>query len=174
MRRNAATAAAVLAIAALAACAANPAPVPLAGSPGDLAALAGEWRGEYETTAGPRRSGSILFRLSAGGDSASGDVLMMAHPDRVQPQVLREGGDPWSASERSPQSQLLAITFVQASGGAVTGALAPYADPDCGCTLRTTFTGRLSGNTVDGTFTSLHIGSGEMTGGRWRVTRHSP
>jgi hypothetical protein len=161
-------------IGAQAACATNPAPVPLAGSRDDLAALEGEWRGEYETTGGPARFGSILFRLSAGGDSARGDVLMIAHAERMPPSVLRDGGDPWSPSGRPSQSQLLAITFVRASGGAVTGALDPYADPTCGCTLRTTFTGRISGDVVDGTFTSQHSGTGEMTGGRWRVTRHTP
>jgi hypothetical protein len=164
----------LLVIAAQGACAANPAPVPLAGNRDDLAALEGEWRGQYETTAGPARFGSILFRLSAGGDSARGDVLMVAHPDRSPPAMLREGGDPWSSSERTPGSQLLTITFVRASGGAVTGALEPYTDPTCGCTLRTTFTGRLAGDVVDGTFMSLHEGTGQSTGGRWRVTRHAP
>jgi hypothetical protein len=156
----------------LAACSSNPAPVPLSGSPAALAALEGEWRGEYETTAGPPRFGSILFRLSAADESARGDVLMVAHADRSPPPELREAGDPWSQRERIPQSQLLAITFVRASGGGVSGALEPYTDPVCGCTLRTTFTGRVSGDTVEGTFTSLHLGTGLETGGKWRATRH--
>ena len=171
MARAAAT---LMMIGAQAACAANPAPVPLEGSRDDLAALEGEWRGEYETTGARVRYGSILFRLSAGGDSARGDVLMIAHAERMPPSVLRDGGDPWSLSERPAHSRLLPITFVRARGDAVMGALDPYADPTCGCTLRTTFTGRISGDVVDGTFTSQHSGTGEMTGGRWRVTRHAP
>lgn len=153
-------------------CASNPPPVPLSGATSDLAALEGEWRGDYETTAGPPRFGSILFRLSAGEESAQGDVLMVAHPDRSPPPELRDSSDPWRERAQIPQSQLLSITFVRAAGDAVSGALDPYQDPTCGCTLRTTFTGRISGDVIDGTFTSLHEGTGAMTGGRWRVTRH--
>jgi hypothetical protein len=158
----------------LASCAANPAPVPLAVSQSEVAALVGEWRGDYETTIGPPRFGSILFRLSPRGDVARGDVLMVAHPDRVMPPELREAGDPWIERERIPQSQLLAITFVRASNGVVSGALNEYQDPVCGCTLRTTFLGRVAGDRVDGTFTSLHVETGQVTGGEWRATRHQP
>lgn len=172
MKRRTMIAAGVTVALMLAGCATNPAPVPLSGSVADLGALAGEWRGEYETTAGPPRFGSILFRIASGADSARGDVLMVAHQDRLPPAELREAGDPWSQSDRIPQSQLLTITFVRAAAGQVSGALDPYQDPTCGCTLRTTFTGRLDGDVIAGTFTSLHLGTGRTTGGDWRVRRH--
>ncbi|HSJ63184.1 MAG TPA: hypothetical protein VK922_04665 [Gemmatimonadaceae bacterium] len=155
----------------LVSCVANPAPVPLAGSQSEVAVLVGEWRGDYETTIGPPRFGSILFRLSPRGDVAHGDVLMVAHPDRVMPPELREAGDPWIERERIPQSQLLAITFVRASSGVVSGALNEYKDPVCGCTLRTTFLGRVAGDRIDGSFTSVHVQTGQVTGGEWRATR---
>lgn len=158
----------------VAACSSNPEPVPLAGSAGDLAALEGEWRGDYEFTRGPARFGSILFRLSAGEDHAHGDVLMIARTDRDVPPIPT-GEDPWASRTQSGRtSQLLSITFVQARGGAIAGALAPYTDPTCGCTLHTTFTGRVSGDVIDGTFTSEHVETGTMTGGTWRVSRHRP
>src|SRR5439155_426315 len=59
------------------ACAAAHQPrVPLAGTAGDPAALAGQWEGSYSSAA-TGRSGSISFTLSASSDSAFGDVVMI-------------------------------------------------------------------------------------------------
>src|SRR5437879_12817164 len=59
------------------ACAAAHQPsVPIAGTAGDMAALAGQWEGSY-SSASTGRSGSISFTLSAGNDSAFGDVIMI-------------------------------------------------------------------------------------------------
>src|SRR6266496_4333197 len=60
----------------LAACAASQLPVPVIGPAGDVAALAGEWAGDY-SSAESGRSGSISFTLRAAGDSAFGDVVMV-------------------------------------------------------------------------------------------------
>src|SRR5262245_26397835 len=59
----------------LVACATTPKPIPVSGSAADVSQLDGEWSGEYHG-AGGGRSGLISFKLSAGADSASGDVLM--------------------------------------------------------------------------------------------------
>ena len=59
------------------ACAAAHQPaVPLAGTARDVAALAGQLEGSYASAA-TGRSGSISFALSAKGDSAFGDVIMI-------------------------------------------------------------------------------------------------
>src|SRR5438270_11912166 len=50
--------------------------VPLTGTARDMAALAGQWEGSY-SSASTGRSGSISFTLSAGNDSAFGDVIMI-------------------------------------------------------------------------------------------------
>src|SRR5256886_5468755 len=50
--------------------------VPVGGTAGDMAALAGQWEGSY-SSASTGRSGSISFTLSAGNDSAFGDVIMI-------------------------------------------------------------------------------------------------
>src|SRR2546426_8162305 len=64
-------------LAALSACTPTPPPpVPLAGTAKDVAALAGQWEGSYASAA-TGRSGSISFTLSAGSDSAFGDVIMI-------------------------------------------------------------------------------------------------
>src|SRR5213596_3205344 len=60
----------------LTACGASRAPVPLVGASADVAALTGEWAGDY-SSAESGRSGSISFTLRAAGDSAFGDVVMI-------------------------------------------------------------------------------------------------
>ena len=148
------------------ACAANPDPVPVVGEPGDLRALAGEWAGEYgsnETT----RSGSIVFRLQAGADTASGDVVMI-------PSGARAPLHPMHGTEVSeqniPATQLLTIRFVRVQDGRVAGELQPYHEPTCDCALHTTFTGRVAGDSVTGTYRT-RTAEGRETGGWWRIQR---
>lgn len=69
-------------------------------------------------------------------------------------------------------SQVLRIAFVRVAGGNVTGTLDPYTDPECQCTVQTTFTGTLRGNTIEGTFVTRGPLPREQTG-RWRVTRRT-
>lgn len=152
-----------------AACASNPAPVPVvAGSSGDLNRLAGEWVGEYSSTQ-TGRSGSITFRLAGGTDSAWGDVVMIpaGHHEPVQPMAIT-GADGRTVM---PASQLLTIRFVQVVGGTVSGALDQYRDPECGCGVYTTFSGRLSNGVIEGEFASRHSSHPGTWTGRWQVRR---
>jgi hypothetical protein len=149
----------------LAGCGGSQAPVPVVGRAADVSQLAGEWYGEYSSVESGR-SGSIVFKLVAGADSATGDVVMT-------PQwVTRQGNMPMQPSPTpQPTSQPLSIRFVRVSGGQVSGALDPYPDPNCGCTLHTTFVGRLRADTLEGTYTSLHEQTRDVQKGRWRVVR---
>lgn len=145
-------------------------PVPVAG---DLMLLAGQWEGEY----GGRESGrhgSIVFTLAAGADTAYGDVLMIPRAWEVPPES--RPGDP-DAPLRPPGQapQPLKIAFVRAANSTIEGQLAPYRDPECGCQLVTTFTGRLvTPDHFEGTFVSLHFEMGKETRGWWRATRRAP
>lgn len=148
------------------ACSSTPQPVPLSGPPGDVQALEGEWMGEYHSYEEASRSGTVYFRLQAGQDTAQGDVLMHiagretigSVPHRVQ----------W---DQVPEDRVLTVTFVRAAGGTVFGRLDPYHDPVCGCQMKTTFTGRVKGNLIEGTYASEHINGGDRHEGRWRVLR---
>jgi hypothetical protein len=154
-------AALVFAAAALAAAckSSNPAPeVPVAG--GDLSALTGRWVGEYSSTE-TGRTGSIVFELRSGDKVARGDVLMKPKVDaQNQNDALRT------------MPQMLNINFVSATGGVLRGTMDPYSDPSCDCQVQTTFVGRLSGDTIEGTFTTTPQGSaGNITTGRWKMSR---
>lgn len=151
-------------------CAATPPPVTLEADPGAATGLAGRWEGEYRSPE-TGRSGSILFELNAAGDSAVGDVIMIpAGYDR--PLRPARPGDP-DPSIRTPREtpEALRIAFVRARGDRVSGELAPYRDPECGCTLRTTFVGEIRADTISGTYESLHLQSGHVSAGTWRAQR---
>jgi len=138
-------------------------PVPVAG---DTNLLAGEWDGTYVSQE-TGRSGSIVFHLKAGTDSAYGDVLMIpTQADYSRPPTLPESPQPFRKLGR-----VLTISFVQCEGGEVTGRLDPYEDPDTGERIYTTFEGRLKGNTFKGTFVTLYPTSGHRTAGKWSVER---
>jgi hypothetical protein len=145
----------------LVSCGYEPPAVPVSGDPASIAALVGEWSGSYAGRESGR-TGSIFFRLASDADSAYGDVLMapagFEHP-------LPEGRD---ASLPPP---LLAIRFVRAEGDVIYGQLGEYEDPACGCRLKTTYTGRIAVDRIEGTFTTLHIDTGVRHAGVWQVTR---
>jgi hypothetical protein len=149
-------------------CGGSQAPVPVVGLKADVSRLTGEWTGEYSSVESGR-NGSIEFNLVAGADSATGQVIMtprwLAHPG---------GGNVQPGPTTQPMAQPLSISFVRVSGGQVSGALEPYPDPSCGCTLHTTFVGRLQGDTLQGTYSSTHEQTRDVQKGRWRVVRKQP
>jgi hypothetical protein len=156
----------------LAACAGHPPPVPLAGSLRDIAALTGEWTGDYSSEE-TGRSGSISFVLTRRGDTAYGDVIMIP---RGLGQPLRawrkdDPGGPEDAERSRPTT--LTISFVRVQGNEVSGTLAPYRDPECGCALLTRFVGWLRGDTISGTYFSSHERSEAEAHGRWQVVQKS-
>src|SRR5262249_6097578 len=143
----------------LAGCAGTSPRTPVSGTASDVALLAGEWNGDYWGGA-HGRSGAITFHLEAGTDTAHGQVTMISNAQHARP-ALNSG----ATQTPAPMSaQSLAITFVHAEGGGVSGSLDPYEDPDCHCTAHTTFMGRIKGDAITGTFTTTHdTGGGSVT-----------
>ncbi len=152
---------------ALSACGASRSPVPLVGGSTDISALTGEWAGDY-SSAESGRSGSISFTLRAAGDSAFGDVVMI-------PRAWGRALVPWTqpnagGGNQAPTASVLTIRFVRVERRHVSGTLDPYADPQTGERLLTTFSGELSGNTIAGSYTT-RLPSGDTQTGRWTVQR---
>jgi hypothetical protein len=155
---------------ALLGCASKPAPVTVTGDPADRASLAGKWIGEYQSPV-TGRSGSIVFKLSSSGEAASGDVLMipkgygkpLVRYDRSTPTNIQTGND----------SQVLTIRLVRVSGDSVSGVLDAYRDPQCDCAVETTFSGRVNGDRIDGTFVTRGSATVAPQTGTWRVKRDS-
>lgn len=147
-------------------CSQAPVPVPVVGAPADIRMLDGEWGGDYQgATTG--RSGSIVFRLTANSDTASGDVVMI-------PREARGAGPAQSPAVGIPvprAGEVLSIAFVRAAGDTVSGRLRPYRDPECDCMLNTTFEGRVHGDVIEGRYTSMRGEGGPIQTGTWKVTR---
>ncbi|HEX9611740.1 MAG TPA: hypothetical protein VF978_07605 [Gemmatimonadales bacterium] len=159
---------AVTATAVLAACSGRQAPVPLVGTAGDVQALVGEWAGEYSSNE-TGRSGSISFTLAAQGDTAHGDVVMIPSGWNRPLQPYRDEARPMDR----PLPEVLTISFVRVSGDEVSGELAPYRDPECGCALHTRFVGQLRGDVIEGTYLTRHGELPQDLRGRWSAKRVS-
>lgn len=148
-----------------------------------MASLAGQWEGSYSSAA-TGRSGSISFTLTTHEDSAYGDVVMIprgfGRPLQAWGGAPAAGGPgaPGAVAPAQPHSQVLTISFVRVAAGRVSGTLAPYADPETGAKLFTTFEGRMSGDTIAGSYTTHVAGAGggaaDTQTGEWTVTRRKP
>ena len=156
------------------ACASKPTPVTVTGDSTDRASLAGKWTGEYNSPA-TGRTGSIVFNLSRSGDAASGDVVMV--PRDYGKALMPYSATTTAATTATPQTagvsgpQVLTIKLVRVSGDTVSGVLDAYRDPRCDCPVVTTFTGTVSGDTIDGTFTTRGSENAAPQTGTWRVKR---
>lgn len=160
-------------------CASNPPPTSFHADSAGLEALRGRWAGDYwsEETG---RHGTIRFELSAVGDTARGEVVMipMGRQVPLAPVASEEWCTPEEESElASPEPrdrpELLTIHFVRAYGSRVQGTLDAYRDPGTGHRLVTTFSGRVARDSIRGTYSTYDCEDGDRTAGRWRVTRHS-
>jgi hypothetical protein len=153
------------------ACASKPTPITVSGESADRASLAGKWVGEYNSPA-TGRTGSIVFNLSRSGDAANGDVVMVprGYGKALQPYNTANTSAGTGVQNTAP-AQILAIKLVRVSGDTVSGVMDPYRDPECDCPVETTFTGRLSDDTIEGTFSTTGRQSAGPQTGTWRVKR---
>jgi hypothetical protein len=137
------------------------------GKESDLALLAGKWEGEYYSK-DLGRGGRIEFKLTAGENAATGEVIMIPRNPRESQQPITQTGEPRIVT---PSLEILSIRFVQIGKGRVSGKLDPYWDPDNKVTLITYFDGTVKENVIEGTFRSRRKESGYFYTGRWKVTR---
>jgi hypothetical protein len=143
-------------------------PIPLAGATADVASLAGRWEGSYSSVE-TGRSGSISFTLTANGDTALGDVIMIPRGFGRPLQAWNHGAAPAGATP--PRTAVLTISFVRVAQDRITGTLAPYVDPATGERLNTTFEGQRKGDVIEGRFTTRSAGGSATQTGQWKVTR---
>jgi hypothetical protein len=141
-------------------------PVPVLG---ETASLEGEWEGTYVSQQ-TGRTGSILFRLKAGTDSAFGDVLMIP----VRAEHINTPNVPQITEQQRALPRVLRISFVRCEVGRVAGRLDVYQDPETRERLFTTFEGWVRGDRLEGTFSTVTEGTGHLLSGEWSVkrTRH--
>ncbi len=151
------------------ACATASPPVPVTGETPAIQTLSGRWAGRYESQA-TGRYGSIAFELSAGSDTARGDVQMIPS-GRSEPLHALDRDRSGVRVDDSRSPHFLTIRFVGVSDGRVRGCLDPYRDPDTGAVLLTSFRGVVSGDSIVGTFESSTESAGVLATGHWWVSR---
>lgn len=134
-------------LALLGACGAASSSVPIKGSDGDRARLAGEWKGEFEGVNNGRK-GTIDFTFEMGRHTADAKV------------VLDIGGEPVA----------LKVAYLQVDAGHLIGVIEPYQDPTCDCTVETRFEGSVSPGYVIGTY-KVNPATGEAMIGNWSLER---
>jgi hypothetical protein len=159
----------ILAATFAAGCATAPAaPVPLVGAAVDLSGLKGQWVGEYSSSM-TGRAGTIVFDLTAEADTARGEVWMTSGDRPYSGSYRPEAPSPYyGVTERV---DVLTIRFVRVQGGALSGVLDPYKDPQSGVELVTVFRGRLDGDVITGEFATTNQRTGELSTGLWKVQR---
>jgi hypothetical protein len=148
------------------ACARSTPGIELRSSDFDLDPLVGQWRGNFVSTH-PGRSGTIAFTLRAGESAAAGSVVLFQKPDSLLSPEERE------MMANVPERTVLKIHFVRKQGGDVNGALDPYKDAECDCTVTTNFQGKFTDpTTIEGGYTTVRAKPGsDIIRGTWKVTR---
>jgi hypothetical protein len=149
-------------------------PVPVEGSPDQLSKVSGEWSGRYWSKA-TGRHGTIRFTLPEQADTGFGEVDITFSP------ALRAAQDASAADRTScdPGAELdphpctsIALEVVRVEQNRVRGTLVPYWDPDCNCRAHTVFEGRISGDSIAGSFnTTRESTDRRILTGQWRVSR---
>ena len=148
------------------ACARSTPGIEMRSSDFDLDPLVGQWRGSFVSSQ-PGRTGTIAFTLRAGESAASGSVVLFQKPDSLLSPEERE------LMANVPDRTVLKIHFLRKEGGSVNGALDPYRDPECDCTVTSTFQGTFTDPaTIEGEYTTVRGKPGtDIIRGRWKVTR---
>lgn len=152
-----------------AACGWRRTPVPVISDSGSVGLLVGSWSGEYISKE-TGRSGSISFELASEKDTAYCDVVMIPAVQNLK--IAVESSNQAPVVRQPALAEPLKVKFVRLGEGRITGNLEPYTDPDCACTVSTTFAGRFTGaNRIEGTYVTTGRALNLSTAGQWKVTR---
>ena len=143
-------------------------PVPIISESGSTALLVGSWTGEY-SSAQTGRSGSISFDLDSEKDTAYCDVVMTPKVGNFR--VATETPEK-QAIVQPAFPEPLKMRFIRVGDGRVSGTLEPYTDPDCQCTVTTTFEGTFyDPNKIEGSYITQGSATYKTTSGKWKVIR---
>lgn len=119
--------------------------IDVVGTAADRRQLAGSWSGTFETP-DHTHDGTIQFDIDASGSKGDGSVLLTTQDTRLR------------------------VIYVRISGADIAGAIEPYFDKVCNCTVYSTFNGKLEPSTIRGEFL-MKPRSGPPIVGTWSVKR---
>ena len=141
-------------------------PVPMQGTDEQIQALSGEWTGRYWSQE-TGRHGTIRFTLPERADTGFGEVEITFSPTLH----MLSAGSNGEAAQPKPCTTI-DIRVVRVEAERVEGTMAPYWDPDCDCRAQTVFEGKLSGNRIEGSFSTRRESADRRTlTGKWLAER---
>jgi hypothetical protein len=117
----------------------------------DIIQLAGTWEGEFEGS--ENQQAKVAFAMNVNRRNAHKASVRASVADETKPQPLK-------------------VSYVRVRGGEISGTLAPYIDPVCMCTARTTFTGVIFGDVIRGTFVTNMPSVDKKRTGAWSMSRN--
>lgn len=141
--------------------------VTVQGDPGWVAELVGRWEGSYESEQ-TGREGTLQFELTAVGDTARGEILMLPALGEEPYQGSNRGEPRERRPVRTPT--LIPIRFVKVEEAQVLGQLDGYYDPSCRCQVTTSFIGSVDGDEIRGIF-AIRGQHTWLAYGEWRAHR---
>lgn len=142
---------ATLALALIVGCGSSMQSIEVNGKKKDIGRLAGSWQGAFK---------------GAANEQANVDIAVSVNRRDAYKALVRAT----IAGETAPQP--LRVVDFRVDNREIVGTLAPYIDPVCMCTARTTFTGEIAGDVVHGTFITHMPTLDKRRTGTWSMLRN--
>lgn len=145
-------------------CAVRPSPDTAPSRSADLAAMNGNWVGEY-LDGQTGKYGAIMLSIRSSTDSASGDVVLTPYGSSSM-----VAADVIAHRNHSPAPEVLRVSFRRVIGGLVEGTVEEYFSTDCSCVVTTVLQGTPTRTGIAGEYVTSNA-AGLRKQGRWSVER---
>lgn len=142
---------AALALVLVAGCGSSMQSVEVNGKKADINQLAGSWQGELAGAS--NEQANVAIAVSVNRRDAYKAMIRATIDDASNPKPLK-------------------VVAFRVDSQEIAGTLAPYIDPVCMCTARTTFTGKILGDVVHGTFVTHMPTLEKKRTGTWSMLRN--
>ena len=147
----------------------TPAIKEVSGTTYDVAQLTGTWEGSFVSTA-TKRSGIITLDLNQVANKEVGSITL--HYQKKHPKVHAPKGHNVKKTGTYTKSKPLSVEFMAIEDGKISGTVTPYSDPVfLGKTVFSTYEGKVTGNRIEGTYTSRIGQNGNLFTGSWWAVR---
>ena len=147
----------------------TPAIKEVSGTEFDVAQLTGTWEGNFSSTVS-QRSGTITLELNQAGKREVGSILLQYQ--KQHPKVHAPKGHNVKKTGTYTKTKPLSVEFIAIEGGKISGNVTPYADPVfTRKTVFTTYEGIVTGNRIEGTYTTRVGQNGNSFTGSWWAVR---
>ena len=141
----------------------------VSGTKFDVAQLTGTWEGNFISTV-TQRTGVIKLELDQEANREVGSILLQYQ--KQHPKIHAPKGHNVKKTGTYTKTKPLSVEFIAIEGGKISGTVTPYADPLFpGKTVFSTYEGIVTGNRIEGTYTTRIGQNGNAFTGSWWAVR---